>query len=32
MEDRKSEIEDINKGIAIKLNMGKKPNEAEMTV
>tara|TARA_B110000902_G_scaffold263775_1_gene343638 strand:- start:928 stop:1533 length:606 start_codon:yes stop_codon:yes gene_type:complete len=32
MEDRKSEIEDINKGISIKLNMGKKPNEEELTV
>ena len=32
MEDRKSEIEDINKGISIKLKMGEKPDQSEMTV
>ena len=31
MEERKQELEDINKGLSLKLNM-KKPGESEMTV
>jgi len=32
LEDRKSEIEDVNKGLSIKLNMTKNKEESNITV